>query len=77
MADEAKQQDTLGDALPREMARVRDEVMPALERAGVTADYFEIDSAFGHQASGADWAKWAPVLGAFLEKLWTNRRSQN
>ena len=27
--------------------------------AGVTADYFEIDSDFGHSASGLDAAKWA------------------
>lgn len=28
MTDEAKQVDTLGNALPREMARVRDHVLP-------------------------------------------------
>ncbi len=54
---------------------LREEVMPALERAGVRADYFEIDSAFGHQASGADWAKWAPTLRNYLDALWTDRRT--
>jgi homoserine O-acetyltransferase len=44
-------------------------VMDQLARAGVPAQYFEIDTEFGHQASGADWAKWAPALKAFLEAL--------
>lgn len=34
MSDEAKPVDTLGDALPREMARVRDKVMPAYLEIG-------------------------------------------
>ena len=37
--------------------------------AGVTADYFEIDSDFGHSASGLDAAKWAPRLKAFMATL--------
>jgi homoserine O-acetyltransferase len=41
--------------------------MAKLKDAGVAAEYFEIDSEFGHQASGADWAKWGPVLKRFLE----------
>ncbi|MBL8805438.1 MAG: alpha/beta fold hydrolase [Rhodospirillales bacterium] len=53
---------------------LRDEVMPALAAAGVDARYFEIDSIFGHQASGADWSKWGPELRKFLDALWTNRR---
>ena len=35
-------------------------VMAKLKAAGVNADYFEIDSEFGHSASGPDNAKWAP-----------------
>ncbi len=31
--------DTLGDALPREMTRVRDEVMPAYAAIGIPAAY--------------------------------------
>ncbi|MBI3504808.1 MAG: alpha/beta fold hydrolase [Proteobacteria bacterium] len=44
-------------------------VMGKLAAAGVAAAYFEIDSAFGHQASGADWAKWGPTLKAFLDRI--------
>ncbi len=44
-------------------------VMPALQSAGVDAAYAEIDSIHGHIASGADAAKWAPALKAFLEGL--------
>jgi homoserine O-acetyltransferase len=44
-------------------------VMDSLARAGVDARYVEIDSEFGHMASGADWAKWAPALKIFLETL--------
>ncbi len=42
------------------------QVMAQLERAGVDARYFEIDSAYGHFASGIDAAKWAPALRDFL-----------
>lgn len=44
-------------------------VLAALEDAGVDARYHEIDSDFGHLASGADWAKWAPALKSFLTSL--------
>lgn len=44
-------------------------VMPALRDAGVDADYFEIDSEFGHMASGLDAGKWAGRLRAFIEAL--------
>jgi len=44
-------------------------MMDKLAGAGVQAQYVEIDTEFGHQASGVDWAKWAPALKAFLEKL--------
>lgn len=43
-------------------------VMAKLAAAGVAAAYFEIDSEFGHQASGADAGKWAPTLRAFLDR---------
>ena len=44
-------------------------VMPALAAAGVDATYHEIDTEHGHMCSGADAAKWAPVLAAFLTSL--------
>ncbi len=44
-------------------------VMTALREAGVTSSYVEIDSEYGHLASGMDAAKWAPALRAFLEEL--------
>jgi len=48
-------------------------VMAKLKAAGITADYFEIDSDFGHSASGLDAAKWAPRLRTFMADL--ERRS--
>ena len=45
------------------------DVMAKLKAAGVSADYFEIDSDFGHSASGLDAAKWAPRLKAFMAEL--------
>jgi homoserine O-acetyltransferase len=45
------------------------EVMAKLKAAGVTADYYEIDSELGHSASGLDAAKWAPRLKAFMAGL--------
>ena len=50
------------------------DVMAKLKAAGVSADYFEIDSDFGHSASGLDAAKWAPRLRAFMATL--DKRSQ-
>ncbi len=44
-------------------------VMASLREAGVEAAYFEIDSEKGHLASGADAAKWAPVLREFMGRL--------
>ncbi len=44
-------------------------VMADLHAAGVDATYEEIDSEHGHLASGADAAKWAPALRAFITKL--------
>jgi homoserine O-acetyltransferase/O-succinyltransferase len=44
-------------------------VMAKLKAAGVAADYFEIDSEYGHSASGLDAAKWAPRLKAFMADL--------
>jgi homoserine O-acetyltransferase len=45
------------------------DVMDKLARAGVDARYFEIDSEFGHSASGPEWAKWGPTLKAFVDSL--------
>ena len=44
-------------------------IMAELEKAGVAAEYVEIDSEHGHLASGSDATKWAPALHAFLEQL--------
>jgi homoserine O-acetyltransferase len=44
-------------------------VMDGLRGAGVDAEYFELDSPYGHLASGRDAAKWAPVLRRFLAAL--------
>jgi homoserine O-acetyltransferase/O-succinyltransferase len=44
-------------------------VMSKLGAAGVDARYVEIDTEFGHSASGREWAKWAPALREFLEGL--------
>jgi homoserine O-acetyltransferase len=44
-------------------------VLEKLHTAGVEATYVEIDSNFGHLASGREAAKWAPALQAFLERL--------
>ena len=45
------------------------DVIAKLKAAGATADYFEIDSDFGHSASGLDADKWAPRLKAFMATL--------
>ena len=44
-------------------------VMDKLTKAGIDARYVEIDTEFGHSASGADWQKWAPALREFLASL--------
>jgi homoserine O-acetyltransferase len=44
-------------------------VMPALKAAGVDADYFLLDSDYGHSASGLDAHKWTPRLKQFMEAL--------
>jgi len=44
-------------------------VMQGLKNAGVDADYFLLDSEFGHSASGIDAHKWAPRLQQFMESL--------
>ncbi len=44
-------------------------VMDKLAKAGVDATYVEIDTEFGHSASGTDWRKWAPALKEFLTSL--------
>jgi homoserine O-acetyltransferase len=45
------------------------DVMAKMKAASITADYFEIDSDFGHSASGLDAAKWAPRLKTFMAGL--------
>jgi homoserine O-acetyltransferase len=45
------------------------DVMAKMKAAGITADYFEIDSDFGHSASGLDAAKWSPRLKSFMASL--------
>jgi homoserine O-acetyltransferase len=45
------------------------EVMDGLKAAGVDADYFLLDSDYGHSASGRDAHKWAPRLREFMEGL--------
>jgi homoserine O-acetyltransferase/O-succinyltransferase len=52
-------------AFPPDLA---EPTMTLLKEAGVEAEYFEIDSAFGHHAPAADWAKWAPILEEFLQR---------
>jgi homoserine O-acetyltransferase/O-succinyltransferase len=44
-------------------------VMERLKDAGVDADYFLIDSDYGHSASGREAQKWAPRLRQFMESL--------
>jgi len=44
-------------------------VMAGLTAAGVDADYFLLDSEYGHSASGRDAYKWAPRLRQFMESL--------
>ncbi len=44
-------------------------VLEKLRVAGVEATYAEIDSDFGHLASGRDAEKWAPALQSFLARL--------
>jgi homoserine O-acetyltransferase len=44
-------------------------VMPALKAAGVDADYFLLDSEYGHSATSRDAHKWAPRLRQFMDSL--------
>jgi homoserine O-acetyltransferase/O-succinyltransferase len=44
-------------------------VMQGLKAANVDADYFLLDSEYGHSASGRDAHKWAPRLRQFMERL--------
>ena len=44
-------------------------VMQALQKSGVDARYFEIDTELGHLAAGLDALKWAPALKTFLDDL--------
>jgi homoserine O-acetyltransferase len=44
-------------------------VMQALKAAGVDADYFLLDSDYGHTASGREARKWGPRLRQFMARL--------
>jgi homoserine O-acetyltransferase len=44
-------------------------VMQGLKDAGIDADYFLLDSEYGHSASGRDAHKWGPRLRQFMERL--------
>jgi homoserine O-acetyltransferase/O-succinyltransferase len=44
-------------------------VMGRLQAAGVEATYVEIDTDYGHLASGREAEQWAPALQRFLERL--------
>ncbi len=44
-------------------------VMELLKAASVDAEFYELKSELGHSASGPDWAKWAPKLKEFMEKI--------
>jgi homoserine O-acetyltransferase len=44
-------------------------VMQGLKAAGVDADYFLLDSDYGHSASGRDAHLWAPRLREFMDGL--------
>ena len=44
-------------------------VMLGLKTAGDEADYFLLDSEYGHSASGRDAHKWAPRLRQFMDGL--------
>ncbi|HWM67669.1 MAG TPA: alpha/beta fold hydrolase [Steroidobacteraceae bacterium] len=44
-------------------------VLEQLKNAGVSTQYFEIDSEYGHFASSADAAKWTPTLREFLRGI--------
>jgi len=47
------------------------EVMAKMQKSGVEAEYFEIDSELGHTAPALDGAKWAPRLAEFISQLLT------
>jgi homoserine O-acetyltransferase/O-succinyltransferase len=44
-------------------------VMQGFKAAGIAAEYFLLDSEYGHSATGRDAQKWAPRLRQFLEGL--------
>jgi homoserine O-acetyltransferase len=45
------------------------DVLAGMKAAGVNADYFLLDSEYGHSASGRDAQKWTPRLRQFMESL--------
>jgi homoserine O-acetyltransferase/O-succinyltransferase len=49
------------------------DVMAKLKAAGVDAQYFQLESEYGHLASGRDGEKWAPTLKRFMNGLTEHR----
>lgn len=49
--------------------QLESDVMPLLREAGVDAEYFLLDTDYGHLASGLDWQKWDGALKRFLAAL--------
>jgi homoserine O-acetyltransferase/O-succinyltransferase len=45
------------------------EVVRLLQDAGVRVEYCELDSRYGHFASGMDASQWAPRLAAFIDDM--------
>ena len=45
------------------------DVMSKLKAAGVDATYFLLESAFGHDATTPDAAKWSPALEEFHARI--------
>jgi hypothetical protein len=66
--DEHKKIDTLGDALPREMARVRDEVMPPYLKLRGTPGV-NVEFALGAMRNALDFAARAMAEGDVVAML--------
>jgi homoserine O-acetyltransferase len=46
------------------------ETISRLTTVGVSCDYYEIDTEYGHSSSGMDAAKWSGRLSQFLQVCW-------
>ncbi len=49
--------------------KIAPDVMKRLADAGVEARFFELDSDLGHSSTGAEHAKWSPMLREFMAPL--------